>query len=55
MKIRIELEIEVDVAGWMLDYGIPKDEVGADVKEYVKLYIQEMPNGNIKTVNGRVR
>jgi hypothetical protein len=41
MNVKISLTLEVNVEGWMMDYGMPKGEVREDVKEFVKTLLQE--------------
>lgn len=41
MKVRIEFTVDIDVDAWMLDYGIDRGEVNADVKKYVKYGVME--------------
>lgn len=41
MKVRVSFTIEVNVEGWMMDYGIPRNEVREDVKSFVLTQLQE--------------
>jgi 6-pyruvoyl-tetrahydropterin synthase len=41
MKVKISVTLEVNVEGWMMDYGIPKSEVREDVREYVNTLLNE--------------
>jgi hypothetical protein len=47
MKVRVVLTLEVNVEGWMMDYGIPKSEVREDVVSYVRTLMHEV-NQNIE-------
>lgn len=41
MKVKVEIWLEVNVEGWMMDYGIPKSEVREDVKSFVQTHMEE--------------
>lgn len=47
MKVRVELTLEVNVEGWIMDYGMDKKEVREDVKSWVQTLMQEA-NHNIE-------
>lgn len=47
MKIKVEMTLEVNVEGWIMDYGIDKKEVREDVKSWVETFMQEA-NHNIE-------
>lgn len=41
MNVKISLTLEVNVEGWIMDYGMARSEVREDVQEYVKTLLQE--------------
>jgi hypothetical protein len=41
MKVKVEIWLEVNDEGWMMDNGIPKNEVREDVKSFVQTQMQE--------------
>lgn len=47
MKVRVIMTLDVNVEGWMVDYGIPKSEVREDVVSYVRTLMHEA-NHNIE-------
>jgi hypothetical protein len=41
MNVKISLTLEVNVEGWMMDYGMDRAEVREDVKSFVQTLLQE--------------
>jgi len=36
VKVRVVLTVDVDVEAWMLDYGVAREQVRADVQQYMR-------------------
>ena len=49
MKVRIAVTVEVDVHGWVMDYGVHRDDVRDDVRTYVENVVREC-NENLTVV-----
>lgn len=49
IKVRVALTVEVDVHGWVMDYGVHRDDVREDVKTYIENGVREM-NENFTVV-----
>lgn len=49
IKVRIAVTVEVDMHGWIMDYGTHRDDVREDVKTYVENVVREC-NENLTVV-----
>lgn len=50
MKIKITTTIDIDPEAWMMDYGVAREEVRADVQTWAENMIHEAAR-----MNGMVR
>ncbi len=42
MKVRVTVTVEIDPDAWMQTYGVERDEVRRDVREYVEGSVHEL-------------
>jgi hypothetical protein len=45
MKVRIDLTVDIDVDAWMLNYGVEKEDVRADVQESAASMVVQQLDG----------
>jgi hypothetical protein len=49
VKVKVSFTLEVDVEGWMRDYGLLKEDVREDVQSWARTQLQEA-NENVEVV-----
>lgn len=51
MRLHVRMEIEVDEAAWVAEYGCPPNRVARDVEDYLLNHVQQSPAADAKALD----